>query len=149
MKFEKIKSLFHYCRRFISLPSVKKIVLIQIVVVALIIRSALSLFSLQQIVQTLQRLSSRKSSGKPFDQEDILYATAVIGRRLPLATCLVNGLAGQYLLSRNGCISTLHIGVKKETDKVLMAHAWVTVDKQVVIGMIDDLDTYTPLPGIG
>jgi hypothetical protein len=149
MKFEKIKAALHLCRRFLLLPTIKKSVLIYTVALVMIIRSALSLFSLQKIVQTLQRLSKRKSSRRYFEQEDILYATAAIGRRLPFATCLVSGLVGQYLLGCNGYLSTLHIGVKKETDKILMAHAWVTVDQQVVIGMIDDLHTYTPLPGIG
>ena len=147
MKFITIR--FDRFRRFSGLAQSRKIALLHTLAATLIIRSALSLFSLQKILQTLQRLSNREQAGKPFDREDILYAAAVIGRRLPFATCLVSGLAGQYLLSRNGYRPTLHIGVKKETDKILMAHAWVTLDQQVVIGMIDDLHTYTPLPGIG
>ena len=149
MTFKMIKAAHLLCRRFLLLPTIKKSVLIHTLALVLILRSALALFSLRDIVQTLQRLSRRKSNRRSFEQEDILYAVAAIGRRLPLATCLVSGLAGQYLLGRNGYLSTLHIGVKKETDKILMAHAWVTVDQQVVIGMIDDLHTYTPLPGIG
>ena len=149
MRFSRIKAAIHAFRRFSRLEKSKKIVLVYTLTIALIIRFALSFFSLQKILQTLQGLSSREPAGKRFEQQDILYAAAAIGRRLPFVTCLVNGLAGQYLLNRNGYKPTLHIGVKKQTDKILMAHAWVTVDQQVVIGMIDDLHTYTPLPGIG
>ena len=65
-----------------------------------------------------------------------------------MITCLVGALAGQYFLVRNGYKSTLHIGVKKESDKILAAHAWVTMESRIVIGMIDDLDSYVPMPTI-
>lgn len=136
------------CRRFFALPASKQLALTHTAVVVLILRVAVSLFSLQRILQTLRRLSARKPCRR-LHLADVLYASAVVSRRLPFATCLVNGLAGQYLLIRNGYHPTLHIGVKKETDRALAAHAWVTIDQQVVIGMIDDLDTYTPFPGIG
>ena len=117
--------------------------------IILVIRVSLIFYSLQRILRTIQRLAKRRSNRQRYSQEDILYATTAISRRLPLATCLVTGLAGHYLLTRNGLHPTLHIGVKKESDTVLAAHAWVTLDSLVVIGMVEDLDTYTPLPGIG
>jgi hypothetical protein len=148
VKFDKIKIHYLLFKRFFSLPAGKKKILIHTCATAVIMWVALSFFSLQQILRTLQRVATRYANPTQQPLEDIIYATCAIGRRLPLTTCLINGLAGQYLLTRNGYHPTLHIGVKKETDKVLAAHAWVTIDQQVVIGMIDDLDTYTPLPGI-
>lgn len=149
MIMAKIRAIGHCCGRFISLSAARKRVLIEAVGIVLIVRAALALFSLKQIIAALHRLASRKPGRKTFAQDDILYALAVIARWMPFATCLVSGLAGQYLLSRNGFHPTLHIGVKKETDKMLMAHAWVTIEQQVVVGMIDDLHTYAPLQGIG
>lgn len=137
------------CRRFFALPASRKLMLMRTAMVVFILRLAVSLCSLQRILRTLGRLSARKRWQKGLPLDDILYASAVVSRRLPFATCLVNGLAGQYLLARNGYHPTLHIGVKKEADRVLAAHAWVTIDQRVVIGMIDDLDTYTPFSKIG
>lgn len=137
------------CRRFLLLSPSKKIVLLQTLLIVVVMRVSLAFYSLQQILRMLKQRAHRTPSRHRSSLEDIVYAATVINRRLSLATCLVTGLAGHYLLTRNGFCPTLHIGVKKETDRVLAAHAWVTIDTQVVIGKIDDLDTYTPLPGIG
>jgi len=149
MTHHSIQTTSNICRRFVTLPASKKLVLTHTVVVVLILHVAVSLFSLQQILHMLRRLSTPKPRQRRFKIDDVLYASAAISRRLSFVTCLVNGLAGQYLLARNGYHPTLHIGVKKEVDKALAAHAWVTIDQKVVIGMIDDLDTYTPFSEIG
>ena len=143
-----IKQLQSLFLRYLRLPFAKKSLLAHAFMAALVMRTALSIFSLQRILHVLRTVSCRNPERTPHTIDDILHTVAIIGRRLPFTTCLVNGLTGQYLLARNGYLSTLHIGVKKEFANTLAAHAWVTVDDQVVIGMLDDLHTYTKLPGI-
>lgn len=145
----KAKKLYSLCKRFLSLPADRKYLLLQTLLIVLVMRAALKFFSLQTILHRLQAVSAGNRGRTPHRVEDIQFAIEAVGRRLSLATCLVNGLAGQYLLGRNGYPATLHIGVKKETDALLAAHAWVAIDQQIVIGMLDDLNTYTILPGIG
>lgn len=134
--------------RFQALPAYRKRLIVQTALLILISWASLRLFSLQRILHRLQVLAQQPPRRTPYTMADIQHAVAAVGRALPLATCLINGLSAQYLLSRNGYDPKLHIGVKKEEKTLLTAHAWVTIDGQVVVGLIDDLDSYTPLPGI-
>lgn len=126
----------------------RKILLIHTILVVLVMRVAMKIWSLRKILLFLQRRATAGVSPGRYGIDDIRGALATAGRYLPATTCLINGLAGQYLLGRNGYTAKLHIGVKKETEALLSAHAWVSVDEQVVIGQIDDLHTYTTLPDI-
>lgn len=114
----------------------------------LCIRASLALFSLKRIRQTLHSLAQQHPTPRRTSIANLTHAVQAVGRRTPGATCLVNGLAGHYLLSCNGYEPTLHIGVKKGDDNSLAAHAWVCIGQQVVIGAIDDLATYIPFPGL-
>jgi hypothetical protein len=47
--------------------------------------------------------------------------------------CLVQSIAGRWMLHRRGIASSLHFGVKKDMKDKLSAHAWLTVgDFEVV-----------------
>ena len=48
--------------------------------------------------------------------------------------CLAQALVLRYMLSRRGQTSELRIGVKKNDDASLRAHAWVEKDGEVLIG---------------
>jgi len=148
MIFASVKKTYSLGKRLCRLPPARRTLLLHTLVVVLVMRAGLQFWSLRTILRFLQRVTMAKSRRTRYEINDISEALTTVGRRLSLATCLVNGLAGQYLLGRNGYTATLHIGVKKEADTSLTAHAWVTVDQEVVIGMIDDLHTYTMLPDI-
>ena len=145
---ESIKPWASRWNRFRALPANRKRLIAQTALLVLISWVSLRLFSLQRILRRLHTLAQQPPRRLPYTVADIQHAVAAVGRMLPLATCLINGLAAQYLFSRNGYSPKLHIGVKKEAKTLLAAHAWVTIDGQVVVGMIEDLDSYTPLPGI-
>ena len=55
-------------------------------------------------------------------------------RYVPGATCLVRALAAETLLRKYGHDACLRIGVSKNSSQVLLAHAWVESEGQVVIG---------------
>lgn len=61
------------------------------------------------------------------------------------AKCLVKAYAAQVLLAEAGYGSCLRLGVAKNQEKGFVAHAWVEVEKEVVIGG-QGLEQYTPLP---
>ncbi|HEU5208747.1 MAG TPA: lasso peptide biosynthesis B2 protein, partial [Longimicrobiales bacterium] len=63
----------------------------------------------------------------------ICHAVRASGRRLWKSTCLVEALAAQSLLARNGVHSTLRVGIEMEGEE-FGAHAWVEVNGQVVVG---------------
>jgi hypothetical protein len=60
--------------------------------------------------------------------------------------CLARALATQHLLAVNGYGAQLRIGVAKESSGKLEAHAWVEYQGNVIIGGLQHLSAFTPLP---
>jgi len=74
----------------------------------------------------------------------IAYVTNAAANRIPRTTCLPRALVAQMLLSRHSDRAELHIGVAKDSNGKLEAHAWVESGGQVVIGGIE-VGRYTRL----
>jgi Transglutaminase-like superfamily len=64
------------------------------------------------------------------------------------AKCLARALTTKVLLDRRQCSSNFKIGVAKNEQGQLEAHAWIEVQNQVVMGQVDKLDQYTPMPSL-
>ena len=67
---------------------------------------------------------------------------------VPKTTCLSKSLAGQHFFSRYGHATRMHIGVRKDDQNNLEAHAWLTIDDKVVVGQTDELDSYLEFPSL-
>lgn len=67
---------------------------------------------------------------------------------VPAAVCLPQALAAQFLLKRSGYSSEFHIGVAKNESGQFEAHAWVTLQDQIIIGNLPGLSRFTPLPSL-
>lgn len=62
--------------------------------------------------------------------------------------CLARALITQYLLMQHGYSAHLRIGVAKSSIGQLEAHAWVEYQGEVVIGALQQLSSFTPLPAL-
>ena len=81
----------------------------------------------------------------PIDR--MAWAMGVASRFVPRATCLAQGLAAQLLLSRQGYRARLYIGVAKDENERLEAHAWLEAQGRIVVGGKSvDLSRFAPLP---
>ena len=109
--------------------------------------------------QTLRKLLSRfsqpcKAKTQPGDLDSdrlnqLLAAVRISSRYMPGgAKCLARALTTQVLASRNGYAPTLRIGVARDGNGQLEAHAWVEIQSQIVIGQLNDLTRFTPLPAL-
>jgi hypothetical protein len=78
--------------------------------------------------------------------EKVAWAVGMAGRIVPRTTCLCQALAVQVLLARQGCPTTLTIGVAKSQEGQLEAHAWVEIEGRIVIGKLADLSRFTTFP---
>jgi hypothetical protein len=77
--------------------------------------------------------------------EKIAWAVTAASRIVPGArTCLVQALAAQVMLVKRGYPARFRLGVAKDKNKDLQAHAWVESDGVVVIGGAD-IERYNPL----
>jgi Transglutaminase-like superfamily len=76
----------------------------------------------------------------------VAWAVDAAARRIPLATCLVRGMAAQILLGRLGQKSVLRLGVARKPDGAFDAHAWVEAQGRIVTGdAVDGFHRYALL----
>jgi hypothetical protein len=81
------------------------------------------------------------------EEQRLLWAvTAVSQRLLPNRPCLPQALAAQFLLRRRGARPAhLRIGVARNDDGSIEAHAWLERDGQVLLGGAESPLLYRPL----
>ena len=116
--------------------------------------AGLSACSLGRVTRGLRRVATRlpqRSSPTRRYRLRASWAAHAAGRRLlPERPCLTQALVLQYLLLRRGDdAAELHIGVTKDEDGTLQAHAWVEHEGHVLIGGGDAPKTYERFEDLG
>jgi hypothetical protein len=117
------------------------------------IQLGLKLSSLKRVKRVLVWIARSFSNPWPVDpqyRERVAWAASVTGKRLiGDQPCLVQALAVQLLFTRRNIPADLCLGVAKEKDGQLAAHAWVESEGEIVIGgSAEDLSRYTRLPDL-
>lgn len=80
----------------------------------------------------------------------IVSAVEVADRRLPGdRTCLIRSSTAEVILCLYGFSPAHRIGVAKEDNGAIAAHSWLELDGDVIIGELDDLARFDPLPSLG
>lgn len=138
-------------RKLMRLPLEDKLLLLKTAFLILGVRIALSLLSFHTVRTRLAHLG--KSTDAPLLGADarivrkVIWAADVTSHYLlPDRPCLTKALVAQMLLSRRGCQTTLRIGVLRDSDRSLLAHAWLEHNGNIVVGHLNDLWRFTPLP---
>ncbi len=133
--------------KFSSLSAADRLLLIRAVVLLILIRLSLSIFSFRRVQSLVARLMRSHGRARRFPPVDrITWAVRAIGRHSPISfTCLPRALATKILLSRAGHDSTLQVGVTRDDAGRLEAHAWVEAAGEVIVGRIPSLGRFTPL----
>ncbi len=123
---------------FIALPWRDRRLLIEAAATLAFVRVVLHVWTIER----LRRWAGRLERGaRPVDR--IVWAVRTVSRWAPGTTCLGSALALQRLLSAEGHVSELHIGVARQQPG-LVAHAWIVHEGQVLIGD-EEQATYTQL----
>ncbi len=81
----------------------------------------------------------------PLPIDLLTWAIPAASRRVPHASCLTQALAARLLLTREGHEATLRVGVAKEPQGPLRAHAWIESSGQTILGD-SNVDTFVPFP---
>jgi hypothetical protein len=105
-----------------------------------------SRFVLRYALLWNERAKLRPTPGEP-PADLVAWAVRAASRRIPEASCLTQALAGQIFLGMHGYDSQIHVGVAREEEGRLSAHAWLEVEGRILIGD-HGLDRYTRLPDI-
>jgi len=100
-------------------------------VVLILIRLGLSLFGFKRLERFMPHVGRKAGSLNPWQISWSIKRTA---RYVPWASCLTQGIALQYLLSRHGESTVMCVGVKPDNQGKFTAHAWLLLDNQIIIG---------------
>lgn len=96
----------------------------------------------------LRRPAAERRRGDELSSERIAWAVDVVGKRIPGGgNCLVQALATQVLLDRRRRTARLRIGVAKDRQGNLEAHAWIESDGRVIIGG-SDVSRFVAFPAL-
>lgn len=82
--------------------------------------------------------------------ERVTWAVRAAARRVPSATCLSQALVARRLLRHRGCPTRLCIGVTRAREgEAFRSHAWLESGGNVLLGDLQDLNRYVPIPSQG
>lgn len=120
------------------------------------VQVGLAVMPFQRLLNTIYRAAkpadspdAASSSASQFDMDLAVWAVEAAGRRLLSRNpCLPKALAMLIMLRRAGEEAQLRLGVAREGEGPLQAHAWVESQGVVVMGGDVPLDDYTPLGGL-
>ncbi len=76
----------------------------------------------------------RLGAGEGMNPLLVAWAVSHTARLVPLANCLPQALATQYLLARSGVVVTVRIGVAQHACSEVEAHAWVLHGDTIILG---------------
>jgi hypothetical protein len=130
-------------------PSDRRLVLGAVPLVAAI-RVALWIVPVQQVWRMI-RACGRLPFSVPTDLpvSRLEWAVRAASRRVPMASCLTQALALQFLLIRTGRSSEIHLGVRKDLESGFQAHAWVECEGRVLLNTASEIIGYSRLMALG
>jgi hypothetical protein len=138
-------------RKFTCLPSADRRLLVTAALVMGLVGVALRLVSFKKLLHLTEEFSHTTSQGQnplPPSSERITWAIAAVSRRIPLfSRCLTQAIAAKIILARCGYPALMRIGVSRNENGRLEAHAWVESQGAIVVGA-PTADHFVPLPSI-
>ena len=129
-------------RRFARLPWAEKSLLMRALLVVTVTRLGLWLLPIGAVRRIALR--DRKKASVAYSVTELVWAVKAVSRYVPVATCLTQALALQWLLARSGHTSRIHLGARKDLKGKFQAHAWVECEDRVVMGG-PEAHEYVPL----
>jgi Transglutaminase-like superfamily len=141
----------HRLRKFLELSAAERRLLLSAFLLAAAVRLGLWLLpfrALQRLLSQTIRGPVHARNDHQTSSESIAWAVCAASRYVPQATCLTQAITTQVLLTLHGHVAHLRIGVAKNKNGTLEAHAWVESQGRVVFGGAD-LSRYTPLLAAG
>ena len=137
--------------RWVRSPWDDKLLLAEIAALSLLFRGVMvwAPFATTQRLAARLAARSRGSTGpRARDAARVGWAADGVGRTLPMVSCLSQALAAHVLLVRAGHEAEIKIGVTRGSDRRFVAHAWVELDGNVIVGD-HELDRYVATSGPG
>ncbi|RCJ25504.1 hypothetical protein A6770_27610 [Nostoc minutum NIES-26] len=135
-------------RNFLRLSAGDRYFLIKTLILLAAIRLGLWLLRFSTLLKILNRINQQGQISHRVSISKIVWAVNAATRYVPGAKCLARALATQVLMNRHSYSPELRIGVTKGETGKLEAHAWIEYQGRVVIGNLQNLSRYMPLPSL-
>lgn len=141
--------------KFVRLPASDRLLLFKTFILLGLVRLGLWRLPFKTLQQSLNKISrspqiSPASSVRCRSINKIVWAVDVSSHLMPgHVKCLARALTTQVIMSRRGYTPDLRIGVAKDRNNCLEAHAWIELEGAVVIGLLPDLKRFVPMPSLG
>lgn len=128
--------------RFLTLSRTEQSSLVKAVGLLAQARTDLARRDVRSILDDLQHSPAGRPPSR--DQLDLVsWAIAAAAHRVPWrADCLIQAMVAARWLRQLEAPWQFHIGVRREPDGQLAAHAWLAVGTKIVTGNLADLNTY-------
>ncbi len=133
-------------RKLLTLPPADRKLLFQAGALLGTVRLGLWILPFSRLRSLLAKTPHDGSPTVGPSAERVAWAVSKASRYVPRSTCLVQAMAAKRLLANLGHEAELHIGVAKDDEDRLEAHAWVESGGEILTGALHDLSRYTPLP---
>lgn len=131
-------------RRRMALAWRHGLLLVRCLAIVVAVRIGLSLFGYRAVLDHIARYAPRRPSSAHVHLH--IWSVLHSARIVPGATCLTQALAAHYLCARSGHPTRIRIGVRRQADGRIGAHAWLIDAGGVLIGGHDrDLSDFTRL----
>lgn len=104
--------------------------------------------TLLKLIAKINQPSDRPQVTNPVSVRKIACSVNAVCRYMPGVKCLARALTTQVLMSRHSLACELRIGVAKAEGGKLEAHAWIEYQGLIVIGNLQDLSRFMPLPSL-
>ncbi|NJM75618.1 MAG: lasso peptide biosynthesis B2 protein [Acaryochloridaceae cyanobacterium RU_4_10] len=139
--------------KFFRLSGRDRSFLIKTYVLLTLVRLGLWLFPFEKLWKALVRLGRYRNQNAPLRIGPIvhraIWAVNWSSKLTPGgAKCLARALTVKVLLDRNQCPADFKIGVAKNSAGKFEAHAWIEVEGTVIIGQLQNLEQFTPMPSL-
>ena len=121
-------------RKLARLDTAERWLLVQTAIVVPLVRLALTILPFRLVHRAIAAIPRRVSASESRTPERVARMVAAVAARVPRATCLTQALAATVLLTRHGHPSTVRLGVAKNEDGTLRAHAWLESGGRTLLG---------------
>jgi hypothetical protein len=133
-------------RTLVNLPPSERGLVLRTLPLVAAIRVALWVVPLRRVGR-LMRACKRLPFSVPDDLpvSRLEWAVRAASRRVPMASCLTQALALQFLLGRSGHFSEVLIGVRKDMEAGFQSHAWVECEGRMLLSAPYEVAEYSRL----
>ena len=124
--------------KFFHLSTSDRSLVTKAILILIFIRLGLKFLGVKKLCLQLAKIAQSSPQKQPekLSVYKIIWSITTASSYMPKVKCLARALAAQTLLEKQGYPVKLRIGIAKDKQQQLLAHAWVEYRGRIVIGGI-------------